>query len=101
MRMTQIFGARRAAPGGHHRPAGHVVCVRHGDRTVLLDHRRNQYYGLDEVGTRVWSLLAEGVHPSVIVQSLAEEFDAPRTRIESDTAALLAELAGLGLVSRS
>ncbi len=73
--------------------AQHVRSVVHGDRTILLDLRRERYYSLDEVGTRVWALLGEGADVPGIVARLAEEFDAPATQIETDVRALLAKLA--------
>jgi hypothetical protein len=41
-------------------PAKHVVSTVHGTRTVLLDSRSGHYYGLDEVGSRIWNLARAG-----------------------------------------
>lgn len=73
--------------------ASHVRSAGHGDRTILLDLRREQYYSLDEVGTRVWSMLQEGADVPTIVARIGEEFDAPIERITSDVNALLSQLA--------
>lgn len=73
--------------------ASHVRSAVHGDRTVLLDLRRERYYSLDEVGTRVWALLGEDADIATIVARLGEEFDAPIERIEADVNTLLRQLA--------
>ena len=38
----------------------HVSSARHGDTTVLLDVNRGRYYTLNQVGGRIWELLARG-----------------------------------------
>jgi len=73
--------------------APHVRSVVHGERTILLDLRRERYYGLDEVGTRVWALLSSGADVPTILAKLTEEFDAPAERIETDLTALLCQFA--------
>jgi hypothetical protein len=72
--------------------APHVRSVVHGDRTILLDLRRERYYSLDEVGTRVWALLGEGADVPAIIARIGEEFDAPIGVIETDVDALLMRL---------
>ncbi|HEX2091260.1 MAG TPA: PqqD family protein [Longimicrobiaceae bacterium] len=83
------------------RRAGHVVSTGEGDRTVLLDPVRGEYFGLDEVGTRIWELLPEHPTAAALADRLFEEYDAPRERLEADAAALLGQLAGHGLVVRA
>jgi transglutaminase superfamily protein/coenzyme PQQ synthesis protein D (PqqD) len=73
--------------------APHVRSVTHGNRTVLLDLRRGKYYSLDEVGTRVWTLLGHGTNVPDIVAHLGEEFDAPVEQITADVDRLLRQLA--------
>ena len=65
----------------------------HADRTVLLDLRRERYYSLDDVGTRIWALLGEGADVPAMIERLAEEFDAPADRIAADVDAFLLRLA--------
>ncbi len=73
-------------------PAKHVVSTMHGTRTVLLDSRSGRYYGLDEVGSRIWSLAREGLPPAGIAARLAEEYDAPPDRLADDVTAFIAQL---------
>lgn len=69
-----------------------VVTVDVGQERVILDPVTGVYFGLNAVAARVWDLLSEGRRQSEIVECLAEEFDAPRTRIETDVEALLVTL---------
>ena len=82
-------------------PSRHVLSAVHGDRTVLLDLRKERYYGLDEVGTRVWALLREGVDEGGILARLEHEYEAPRELLQSDLTELLGRLAKLGMITRN
>ncbi|MBI4410085.1 MAG: PqqD family protein [Gemmatimonadetes bacterium] len=89
--------SERLARGVVHR-AAHVAAAHHGARTILLDARRGRYYGLDEVGGRIWELLEPGASLARVVDTLEQEYDAPRAVLAADTAALLARLWRRGLV---
>ncbi|MCC6737529.1 MAG: PqqD family protein [Planctomycetia bacterium] len=67
-------------------------------QAVLLSLKTERYYGLDDVGTRIWDLLAAGKTLAETAAVLAGEFDAPAGKIEEDMQALLAELLREGLV---
>jgi hypothetical protein len=69
-----------------------------GDEAVILGLEDGVYYGLDAVGARVWSLLAEPRRVSEIVAAVTEEFDVGRERCEQDVLALLGELAERRLI---
>lgn len=77
-----------------------VMSTGEGDRTVLLDPVGGEYYGLDEVGTRIWELLPDHPTAATLADRLFEEYDAPRERLEADAATLLGQLAVHGLVVR-
>ena len=100
-----LFGKPRsspAAPTGPERltPASYVVSVVQDTDTALLDVRSERYYTLNEVGTRIWALLGDGTDVAMIIELLAEEYDAPLDAIEADTRALLAVMRKAGLVRR-
>jgi hypothetical protein len=80
------------------RPGAQVGATGQGGHTVLLDYAGGQYYGLDEVGTRIWELVRDGSTLGAIVDWLADEYDAPRDVLQADASALLAELAARRLV---
>lgn len=91
------------APAPHDAPfrrAEKVVSAAEGDRTVLLDPVGGEYYGLDEVGTRIWELLPAHPTAAALAERLFDEYDAPRDRLAADVAALLGKLAALKLVVR-
>ncbi len=60
--------------------------------SVLLNLTSGKYYGLDDVGTRIWMLLAEQKNISSILQIMLEEYDVDRDRLEKDTFALIEDL---------
>jgi hypothetical protein len=65
---------------------------------VILDLESGTYFGLNEVGTRVWLLVGDGRSESEIVEALVAEYDAGRETIARDVAKLLGELRGRRLV---
>jgi len=67
------------------------------DRTIVLDLRRGRYRALEAMGSRIWELLERPLRPDEIVDRLAEEYEAPRTRIDADARAFLADLGRTGL----
>ena len=65
---------------------------------VILDLASGTYFGLNEVGTRVWRLVDEGRDAAQIVDAVAAEYDADRTTIEQDVARLLDALSARRLI---
>jgi hypothetical protein len=66
---------------------------------VLLDLASGRYFGLNPVGTRVWTLLASGATVDAAIAALAAEFDADAGQIARDVEALLTEMIARGLVT--
>lgn len=79
-------------------PAKHVVSTMHGTRTVLLDSRSGRYYGLDEVGSRIWQLAEDGLPLSSIAERLAEEYDVARETLQHDVSRFITALKGSRLL---
>ena len=63
-----------------------------GDETVILHLKDGTYYGLDAVGTRIWTLIENGVVPLDICETLASEYEVAREIIETDARRFLEEL---------
>jgi len=59
---------------------------------VILDLSSGTYFGLNEVGTRVWRLVDEGHSTSRIVEIVSSEYEADRDTIERDVARLIDDL---------
>lgn len=91
---------RRSAPvpAGRVRAARGVVIAERDGCAVLLDLRRDRYFGLDESGTRFWAVLSEGRTIDEAAGQLAEEYDAPLERLRADAAAFAARLCDAGLL---
>ena len=66
--------------------------------TVLLILKTARYYGLANVGARIWALRHEPVHVSVICETIAREYDVAPDQCEVDVVHFLEELAEQGLI---
>ncbi len=69
-----------------------------GGETAVLNLANGAYYGLDAVGTRIWSLLAEPKTVSQIRAALLQEYQVIPERCERDLWRFLSELAEENLV---
>ena len=67
--------------------------------TVLLNLQSERYYGLDDVGTRMWQLLAENGNVAAAFAQLLKEYDVDAARLEADLAVLIGRLAEAGLLT--
>ena len=76
-----------------------VISQEVSGETVLLDLESEHYFGLDEVGTRIWQLIKETGDLKAIYETLLAEYDVPEKRLQQDLDTLLTEIAGLGLVT--
>lgn len=65
---------------------------------VLLHLDTGVYFGLDPVGTRVWTLLLEHGSPAAVCERMLDEFDVPSDVLQPDVLRLLDELRDKGLV---
>ncbi len=66
---------------------------------VLLNLESGVYYGLDPVGTRVWSLLTQNHPLRVVCSIMVEEFDVEPDVLERDLVRLVGDLCEKGLVT--
>jgi hypothetical protein len=65
---------------------------------VLLETVTGRYYGLNEVGTRMWSLLQLHGEIEAVCRALLTEYDAPEARLRDDLLRFLDTLAASGLI---
>ncbi len=80
-------------------PSPEVLFQEVGGEAVLLDLASESYFGLNDVGTRIWQLLQEdGSDLRRVHQRMLEEYDVEPARLEADLLQHLAELAAAGLV---
>lgn len=66
---------------------------------VLLDLKSGTYFGLNDVGARMWALIVSGQSLSHIVDALEAEYDGGRADIERDLLELASQLVAKGLAS--
>ncbi len=66
---------------------------------VLLDLGTERYFGLDEVGSRIWALINEGRAVAEMADAILEEYEVDRCTLEADIQALLSSLLEAGLIS--
>ena len=76
-----------------------VISQEVSGETVLLDLDSENYFGLDEVGTRIWQLIKESGDLQAIYDTLLEEYEVEEDRLQTDLEALLGEISKLGLVT--
>jgi hypothetical protein len=69
--------------------------------TILLSMQSAMYYGLDEVGSRIWELLRAPIRVCEVRDAIAEEYDVDVERCEADVLGFLRELAAKGLIEVS
>jgi hypothetical protein len=81
-------------------PASGVIYKELAEGAVLFSSTDEVYFGLNEVGARIWQLLPPATSSlDELVERLAGEYaDVPADTIRADTTELLAELGSHGLV---
>ncbi len=90
--MTPISLDCRAA-------AGPDVVFRELDgEAVILNLETGLYFGLNEMGTRIWQLIEAHGEVRRVFDALREEFDVADDRLRDDLLALVEQLRDKGLV---
>ena len=69
--------------------------------TVLLDLNSEAYFGLDQVGTRIWQLLQEVGELPAVYDIMLDEYDVDGEKLKEDLDALITDLDEAGLISVS
>jgi hypothetical protein len=66
--------------------------------TVMMSVKNGKYYGMDAIGSRIWTLIKHPRSVSELCDILLEEFDVDRERCEKDVLVFLNKLAEDNLV---
>ena len=69
-----------------------------GGEMVLLDLASESYFGLDEVGARIWALLNEHGELQTVFEAMLAEYDVEPRELEKDLLELVGRLLEAGLV---
>ena len=67
-------------------------------QSVLLNLQNERYYGLDDVGTRMWTTLTTAPSIERAFESLLAEYDVDGDRLRDDLCSLIEKLVEHGLV---
>ncbi|MET0283415.1 MAG: PqqD family protein [Polyangiales bacterium] len=69
-----------------------------GHEAVILGADAGEYFGLNEVGARIWELVQQPVQVSEICSQICAEYEARADEVERDVLELLTELRERGLL---
>jgi hypothetical protein len=69
-----------------------------GAELVILNLKDGVYFGLEDVGVRIWNLLQEPTTIPAICDVLVSQYDVDPARCDEDVRALIRALAAQGLV---
>lgn len=78
-----------------------VLVSRLQEESVILNLNSERYYGLDDVGTRVLSVLTNSDSIEAAYQSLLAEYDVDESVLRQDLLALVESLVEQGIVQVS
>ncbi len=70
-----------------------------GGETVILDLKSESYFGLDEIGTRIWQLLQEQEDIQTITATMLNEYDVEEEQLGKDIQNLITQLNKAGIVT--
>ena len=65
---------------------------------VILNLETGKYFGLDEVGTRMWQSLAQHKQVAPALKDLTEEYDTTKDQLQHDLLELVENLAAHQLI---
>lgn len=89
--MTMLRKGRISIPEG--------VMVRHLEgEAVLLNLNTESYFGLDDVGTRMWTSLTESASIEAACDLLQNEYDVAPEQLHSDLCIFIDKLLEAGLI---
>jgi hypothetical protein len=89
MRITTEFTVRTAP---------NVVSCELDGEAAILDLRSGEYYGMNEVGASVWSMIGDPRRIAEIIREITSQYEVEWRRCEDDILGLIERLATLGLV---
>jgi hypothetical protein len=68
---------------------------------VILDLAKEQYYGLDDVGARIWQLIVQHGDTPTILKELGSYYDVDQAVLTKDLSDLITKLHNAGLLTVS
>jgi len=80
------------------RASSDVLIRELGDESVLLNLSREQYFGLDKMGTQIWKALVVSDSIQVAYEKLCDEYDVDAQVLHQDLQTLIEQLLEHGLL---
>jgi len=68
-------------------------------KVILLNMATEQYFTLDEIGSRIWNLLKDGLTLDEVTAHMLQEFDVDADRLRADIDRLVLELEAVELIA--
>lgn len=69
-----------------------VIHSKIGDEVVLLNIKSGMYFGMNQVASAIWEILAKQSTMEMIIEELMKQFEVDRVTCESQTKELLENL---------
>ncbi|HUJ31692.1 MAG TPA: PqqD family peptide modification chaperone [Candidatus Acidoferrum sp.] len=69
-----------------------------GEESAILNMKNSVYYGMNAVGTRIWTLLKQPRSVSELRDAVVDEYDVEPQRCERDLLELLEQMRREGLI---
>ncbi len=89
--MTVSFTSRVVAPS-------HVLVQQIAGESLLLNLQSERYFGLDEVGTRIWNLVTTSNSIQSAYEVLLDEYEVDAEKLRRDVQSLVGNLVENGLL---
>jgi len=70
------------------------------DETVVLDLQGSRYFAINDTGTLLWPLLAQGTTRTALIAAVTERWEVGAGQAARDVDAFCAELDAAGLLER-
>ena len=68
------------------------------DEMIIMDMNSGKYFGLNETGARIWSLLNENQKIKDIIEKLSDEYDITKEQCEKEVKKFISTLLEKGLI---
>lgn len=78
--------------------SGNQVSTELDDETVLMSIEQGQYFSMDGILSKIWTLVETPVKVSALCDALLEEYEVEREQCEKDVLDVLKELADEELI---
>jgi len=79
-------------------PSDDVIFQSLHDEIVLLNMKTQEYFGLDDVGSKMWNLLVQSGDAEIVADCLCAEYDVERETVRKDLDILIERLLEAGLL---